>query len=131
MPPPLRRPRRTRLSTHSHSCSVQLPYARVNQYLHSLIPSTGRLWNSLPDILLILIPILSNSLTQELTSIFNLSFLPLVDSLTLYLNLYFLLSTTYLLSKNGYLDTSRDDFWTLNLTVSLYRNRHKVLLFFY
>ena len=48
MPPLLRRPRRTRHSTHSHPYSVQLPYARVNQYLHSFIPSTGRLWNSLP-----------------------------------------------------------------------------------
>ena len=49
MPPPLLRPRCTRLSTYSHPYSVQLPYARVNQYLHSFIPSTGKLWNSLPD----------------------------------------------------------------------------------
>ena len=28
--------------------SVHLTYARVNRYLHSLIPFTGRLWKSLP-----------------------------------------------------------------------------------
>merc|ERR1711980_11675 len=48
MPPPLPRPRCTRLSTLSHSYAVQTPNARVNQYLHSFIPSTGKLWNSLP-----------------------------------------------------------------------------------
>ena len=49
MPPPLPRPRCTRLSTFSHPYSIQLTNARVNQYLHSFIPFTGRLWNSLPD----------------------------------------------------------------------------------
>ena len=48
MPPPLPRPRCTRLSTHSHPYSVHLPNARVNQYLYSFIPFTGKLWNSLP-----------------------------------------------------------------------------------
>ncbi|ORD92879.1 hypothetical protein ECANGB1_2401, partial [Enterospora canceri] len=48
MPPPLPRPRCTRLSTSSHPYSVHLPNARVNQYLHSFIPYTGKLWNSLP-----------------------------------------------------------------------------------
>jgi len=48
MPPPLPRPRCTRLSTLSHPYAVQTPNARVNQYLHSFIPSTGKLWNSLP-----------------------------------------------------------------------------------
>ena len=48
LPPPLPRPRCTRLSTHSHPYSVYLPNARVNQYLHSFIPFTGKLWNSLP-----------------------------------------------------------------------------------
>ena len=49
MPPPLQRPRCTRLATSSHPYSVQPPNARVNQYLHSFIPFTGKLWNSLPD----------------------------------------------------------------------------------
>ena len=48
MPPLLQRPRRTRLSTLAHPYTVQIPYARVNQYFHSFIPSTGKLWNSLP-----------------------------------------------------------------------------------
>ena len=48
MPPLLMRPRCTRLSTYSHPYSVQIPYARVNQYLHSFFVSTGKLWNSLP-----------------------------------------------------------------------------------
>ena len=48
MPPPLLRPRCTRLSTLSHPYSVQLSNARVNQYSHSFIPFTGKLWNSLP-----------------------------------------------------------------------------------
>merc|ERR1712035_54179 len=49
MPPPLRRPRCTRLSLYSHPFSVQLSNARVNQHLHSVIPFTGKLWNSLPE----------------------------------------------------------------------------------
>ena len=48
LPPPLPRPRCTRLSSHSHPYSVHLTNARVNQYLHSFIPFTGKLWNSLP-----------------------------------------------------------------------------------
>ena len=47
MPPPLPQPRCTRLST-SHPYSVHLFNARVNQYLHSFVPYTGELWNSLP-----------------------------------------------------------------------------------
>ena len=47
MPPPLPRPRCTRLST-SHPYSVYLSNARINQYLNSFIPYTGKLWNSLP-----------------------------------------------------------------------------------
>merc|ERR1711980_19460 len=38
MPPPLRRPHCTSLSTYSHPFSVQLSNARVNQHLHSFIP---------------------------------------------------------------------------------------------
>ena len=39
-PPPLPRPRCTRLSTFFHPYSVHLSNARVNQYLHSFIPYT-------------------------------------------------------------------------------------------
>ena len=49
MPPLLPRPRRTRLSTLSHPYSFHLTNSRVNQHLHSFIPFTGKLWNSLPD----------------------------------------------------------------------------------
>ncbi len=48
MPPSLLRPRCTRLCTQAHPFSVQIPYARVNQHLHSFIPFTGKLWNNLP-----------------------------------------------------------------------------------
>ena len=48
MSPPLPRHCCTRLSTFSHPYSVHLPNARVNQNLHSFIPDTGKLWNSLP-----------------------------------------------------------------------------------
>ena len=47
MPPSFPRPRCTRLSI-SHPYSVHLSNTRVNQYLHSFIPYTGKLWNSLP-----------------------------------------------------------------------------------
>merc|ERR1712035_178099 len=47
-----------------------------------------------PDFLLTLTPFLSNSLIQELTSIFILSSLSLVNTGTLFLNLYFHLPTT-------------------------------------
>ena len=46
MPPPLLRPRCTRLSNFSHSYSVHLSIARVNLYLHYFMLSTGKLWNS-------------------------------------------------------------------------------------
>ena len=44
---PLPRPRCTRLSTSSNPYYVHLPNARVNQYLHSVIPYTVKLLNSL------------------------------------------------------------------------------------
>ena len=47
-PLPLPRPSCTKFSTSSHPSSVHLPNARVNQYLHSFIPYTDKLWNSLP-----------------------------------------------------------------------------------
>ena len=48
MPPLIPCFRCTRLSTSSHPYSVHLSNARVNQYLQSFIPYTGKLWNSLP-----------------------------------------------------------------------------------
>ena len=48
IPPSLSRPCCTRLSTSSHPYFVHLSNARVNQCLHSFIPYTGKLWNSLP-----------------------------------------------------------------------------------
>ena len=49
MPHPLPSPHCTQLSTYSHTYSVHLLYARVNQYLHSSFPSTGKLWISIPE----------------------------------------------------------------------------------
>ena len=49
MPLTLLRPCHTRFSIHLHPYSVHQPYAKVNQYLHSFFPSTGKLWNSLPE----------------------------------------------------------------------------------
>merc|ERR1712035_22001 len=60
--------------------------------LTACLPHSGGL--AAPDFLLTLTPFLSNSLMQELTSIFILSSLSLVNSGTLFLNLYFLLPTT-------------------------------------
>ena len=48
MPAPLQWLRCTRLSTSSHPYSVHFPNSRVNQYIHSFIPYTCKLWNSLP-----------------------------------------------------------------------------------
>src|ERR1700755_1015789 len=47
IPPPLRRARATRLSTHSHPFSVQLSDPRLNRYGQSYIYSTGKVWNTL------------------------------------------------------------------------------------
>ena len=48
MPPPLPWLRCTRLSTSFHPYLLHLSNARVNQYLHSFIPCTGKLGNFLP-----------------------------------------------------------------------------------
>ncbi|KAL7633439.1 UNVERIFIED_CONTAM: hypothetical protein RMT77_016310 [Armadillidium vulgare] len=48
IPPPLRRPCATRLSTQSHPFSVQLSDPRLNRYAHSYMYSTGKVWNTLP-----------------------------------------------------------------------------------
>ncbi len=48
MPPLLPLPRCTRLATDAPSHTIQIPYARVNQYLYSFIPFPSQLWNRLP-----------------------------------------------------------------------------------
>src|SRR6201990_1832381 len=48
IPPPLRRARATRLSTHSHPFSVQLSDPTLNHYAHSYMCFTGKVWNALP-----------------------------------------------------------------------------------
>ena len=45
---PLPRPRCTRLSTYSHPYSIHFTNGRDKEYLHSPIPFTCKLWNSLP-----------------------------------------------------------------------------------
>merc|ERR1712035_47787 len=65
--------------------------------LTACLPPSGGL--AAPDFLLTLTPFLSNSLMQELISIFILSSLSLVNSGTLFLNLYFFLPTTKTPSK--------------------------------
>ncbi|KAL7643765.1 UNVERIFIED_CONTAM: hypothetical protein RMT77_005771 [Armadillidium vulgare] len=47
IPPPLRRARATRLSTQSHSFSVQLSDPRLNRYFQSYIFCTSKVWNKL------------------------------------------------------------------------------------
>ena len=47
MPPSFLQPHCTRLSTFSHPYSVHLSNARVNQYLHSFIAYSGKIWNTL------------------------------------------------------------------------------------
>ena len=72
------------------------------------------------DFLLSLIPILSTSLLQELTSIFILSSLSLVNSGTLCLILYFHQPTTWTLSKDGYQDTCMTKLTFVWILFSLY-----------
>ena len=48
MPPSIPRSRCTSISTFSDPYSAHLSNARVNQYLHSFNPYTGKLWNPLP-----------------------------------------------------------------------------------
>ncbi len=60
------------------------------------------LYSTVPDaqdFLLFLIPILSKSLMQEFTRIYSLSSLPLVNSVTAFLYLYFPLIMTWMLSR--------------------------------
>merc|ERR1712035_199748 len=72
--------------------------------LTACLPPSGGL--AAPDFLLIITPFLSNSLMQELTSIFISSSLSLVNSGTPFLNLYFHLPTTYTPSKEKRQGTS-------------------------
>ena len=48
IPPPLRRARTTRLSTHSHSFSVHLSTPRLNIYKNSFMYTSCKVWNTLP-----------------------------------------------------------------------------------
>merc|ERR1712035_95653 len=77
--------------------------ALLNLLTACLLPSGGLTG---PDFLLTLTPFLSTSLMQELTSVFIPSSLPLVNSGTLFLNLYFHLPTTYTPSKEECQGTS-------------------------
>merc|ERR1711980_32649 len=80
-------------------------------------PPSGGL--AAPDFLLILTPFLSNSLMQELTSVFIPSSLPLVSSGTLFLNLYFHLSMTYTPSKEECQGTYSPELATLLILQSM------------
>ena len=62
--------------------------------------------------LLLFIPFLSIFLMQELTSIFTLSSLTLVNSETLFLRLFFHLSMTWTLPKEEFKDTSQALNWS-------------------
>ena len=48
MPPLLPRPRSTRQATQSHRFCVEIVNSRINACNSSFIPSTSRIWNSLP-----------------------------------------------------------------------------------
>merc|ERR1712035_295499 len=77
-------------------------HALLNLLTGCLYPSCG---HAAHDCLLSLTLILSKPITQELTSIFIHSFPSLVNSGTLSLHLYFLLPTTYTLSRGEFQDT--------------------------
>ena len=49
IPPPLPRPRSTRQATASHNYCVRLSNDRISRHSESFIPSTSRVWNSLPQ----------------------------------------------------------------------------------
>merc|ERR1712035_225227 len=84
--------------------------AVLNLLTACLPPSNGLV---APDFLHNLTPSLSNSLMPELTSIFIPSFLALVNSETLFLNLYFHLPTTNNPSKEECQGTSSPKLATL------------------
>merc|ERR1711980_20048 len=76
--------------------------ALLNLLTACLPPSRGL---AAQDFLLFLTPMLSKPLMQELTSTFTLSSLPLVNSGTVFLGLYFLLPMTCMLSRWVYQET--------------------------
>ena len=49
IPPPLPRPRSTRQAASSHSFCVRLSNDRLSRHSESFIPTTARVWNSLPQ----------------------------------------------------------------------------------
>merc|ERR1711980_17473 len=49
IPPPLPRPRSTRQAISSHSYCVRLSNERISRHSQSFIPTTSRVWNSLPQ----------------------------------------------------------------------------------
>ena len=49
LPPPLRRPRATRLATQSHPFCVQLSYPRLGLYMNSFMYTMSEVWNRLPS----------------------------------------------------------------------------------
>ena len=49
IPPPMRRPRATRLSCSSQRFSVHLSTARLNSYRDSFMYRSCKVWNSLPN----------------------------------------------------------------------------------
>ena len=48
IPPPLPRPRNTRQAASSHGFCVRLSNVRISRHSESFIPTTSRVWNSLP-----------------------------------------------------------------------------------
>ena len=49
IPDPLHLPRTTRFAEHQHEYAVAVPHCRTSQFQRCFIPSTCKLWNSLPD----------------------------------------------------------------------------------
>ena len=49
VPPPLPRPRNTRQAASSHDFCVRLSNVRLSRHSESFIPTTSRVWNSLPQ----------------------------------------------------------------------------------
>ena len=90
------------LHLYLFSTSIFMLTALLNLLTACLYPYCGL---AAQDFVLLLIPILSIILMQELTSIFILSSLTLVNSGTLYLCQFFHLPMTCTLSKEEYQDT--------------------------
>ena len=91
------------LHLYLFSTAIFMLTALLNLLTACIHPSRGL---TIQDFLLLLIPILSIFLMQELTSIFNLSSHTLVNSGTLFLCLFLHLPMTRILSKEECQDTS-------------------------